>query len=61
VVTVEQSGTPALVLTVPPVQKTKDSGMVPVKVICWEIVAATEPVSIAVPVVSVEAYEDIRT
>jgi hypothetical protein len=60
-VAVPQSGTLAVVLTLPPVQNTRDSGIVPVSVMGCAILAVTEPVSVALPVVSVEAYEDIRT
>jgi hypothetical protein len=60
-VAVEQSGTPLVVVTVPPVQKTKDSGIVPVKVICWAVLAVTEPVSVAPPVTFVEAKLEILT
>ena len=55
VVAVEQSGMPPVVTMVAPVQKTSDSGMVPVRVICVAVLAATTPVSIALPVVLVEA------
>jgi hypothetical protein len=58
---VAQSGTPAVVVTVPPVQNTKDSGIVPVRVICCAVEAVTVPVSVADPVVSVEAKVDIHT
>jgi hypothetical protein len=61
VVAVEQSGIPELVDTVPPVQKMSDSGIIPVRVICWAVLAVTTPVSIALPVVSVEAYVETRT
>jgi hypothetical protein len=58
---VAQSGTPAVVVTVPPVQNTSDSGIVPVRVICCAVEAVTVPVSVADPVVSVEAKVDIHT
>jgi hypothetical protein len=61
VVAVEQSGMPALVPTVPPVQNIKDSGICPVKVICVAVLAATTPVSIGLPVALVDAYVEIRT
>jgi hypothetical protein len=43
------------------VQNTKDSGIVPVNVICVAVLAFTVPVSVAEPVVSVEAKVDIHT
>jgi hypothetical protein len=55
VVAVEQSGTLLVVLTVPPVQKTRDSGMVPVRVICCAVLAVTTPLSPTVEVASVVA------
>jgi hypothetical protein len=60
-VAVEQSGTPLVLLIVPPVQKIKDSGMVPVSVIWVAVLAATVPLSVTPPVVSVEAYVVMRT
>ena len=60
-VAVEQSGTLDVVPTVAPVQKTKDSGIVPVKVIWLAVLAATEPLSVTDPVVSIDAYVVIRT
>lgn len=60
-VAVAQSGTEAVVPTVPPVQKTRDSGMVPVRIICSFTEAVTLPVSMAVPVALVEANVEIRT
>jgi len=54
-VAVPQSGTLLVVLTVPPAQKTKDSGMVPLRIICSAVLAATEPVSVVPPVVFVLA------
>jgi hypothetical protein len=47
-VAVEQSGIPAVVLTVAPVQKIRDSGIVPVRTIAVEVLTATEPASNAV-------------
>jgi hypothetical protein len=58
---VEQSGIPAVVVTVPPVQKMIDSGIVPVNTICVAVLAVTLPVSMALPVVSSEAYVEMRT
>ena len=60
-VAVLQSGTLDVVLTVPPVQKTRDSGMVPLRLIWVAVLAATVPVSVAPPVVSVLAKVDILT
>jgi len=60
-VAVEQSGTPPVVLTVPPVQKMIDSGIIPVSTIAVAVLAVTEPVSIGEPVASVEAKVEIRT
>ena len=60
-VAVEQSGMLDVVLIVAPVQNISDSGMVPVSSICVAVLAATEPVSVAAPVESVEAWVLIRT
>jgi hypothetical protein len=60
-VAVAQSGTPPLVLTVAPVQKTNDSGMVPVRTICSLTLALTVPVSMAEPVAFVAAKVEILT
>ena len=60
-VAVEQSGTLPDKLTVSPVQKISDSGMIPVSTICVAVLAVTVPVSPAPPVVSVEANVDMRT
>ena len=61
-VAVEQSGIP------PPLtpmdvaaQNISDSGMIPVRIIGFAVLAVTVPVSTAVPVVSVLEYDDIRT
>ena len=60
-VAVEQSGTPLTVPTVPPVQKTNDSGMVPVRSILVAVLAVTVPVSVAPVVALVEVKVVIRT
>jgi hypothetical protein len=60
-VAVAQSGTPLVVSTCAPVQNIRDSGMVPVRVIWFAVLAATVPVSVEAPVVSVEAYVVMRT
>ncbi len=60
-VAVAQSGTPDVVLTVPPVQKTNDSGIVPSKRIWVAVLAETVPVSVAEPVVSMDAKVATRT
>jgi hypothetical protein len=54
-VAVAQSGTLEVVPTVRPVQKTSDSGMVPSSKIWVAVLAVTVPVSVAGPVVSIEA------
>jgi hypothetical protein len=56
-----QSGMPPVRPTVAPVQKIKDSGIVPVRTIGLAVLAVTVPVSVALPVVSVEANVDMRT
>ena len=48
-------------LIVPPVQKMRDSGMVPFSVICVEVLAATVPASVAAPVALLVAYVVMRT
>ena len=60
-VAVVQSGIPAVVLIVPPVQKIKDSGMVPVSAICVAVLAATVPVSVAPVVAFVDVNVVMRT
>jgi hypothetical protein len=60
-VAVEQSGTPLVVVTVCPVQKMMDSGMIPVSTICVEVLAVTVPLSKGEPVAFVEAYICILT
>jgi hypothetical protein len=60
-VAVEQSGMLAVVLIAPPVQNINDSGIYPDKLICVAVLAATVPVSVLLPVVSVDAYVEIRT
>ena len=60
-VAVEQSGTLEVGLIVPPLQNIRDSGIVPVRVIWVAVLAATVPVSVLEPVVSVDAYVVTRT
>ena len=60
-VAVVQSGIPAVVVIVPPVQKIKDSGMVPVRLICVAVLAATVPVSVGPVVALVEVKVVILT
>jgi len=60
-VAVEQSGIPPVVVMAPPVQKISDSGIVPVRVICVEVLAATTPESVAPVVASVEVNVVMRT
>jgi hypothetical protein len=60
-VAVVQSGTPLVVPIVAPAQKTRDSGITPFSRICVAVLAATLPVSIAEPVVSVDENVEILT
>jgi hypothetical protein len=48
-------------VTVCPVQNTKLSGMIPSSWIWFAVLAATVPVSIGVPVASVDVYVLMRT
>ena len=60
-VAVVQSGIPAVVVMVAPVQKISDSGIVPLRTIGLAVLAVTVPRSIELPVVSVDVYVVIRT
>ena len=60
-VAVEQSGTPPVVPTVPPVQKISDSGIVPVSEIWLAVLPATVPVSVDPVVAFVDVKVVMRT
>jgi len=55
-----QLGIPARVVMVPPEQKMRDSGIVPVRTIWVAVLAATTPVSIALPVALLATNVEIR-
>jgi hypothetical protein len=60
-VAVLQSGIPAVVLTVAPVQKMSDSGIVPVRTMGLAVLAATVPLSVEPVVAVVDVKVVIRT
>lgn len=60
-VAVEQSGMPEVELIVAPVQKMRDSGIVPVRVIWFAVAAATVPVSVEPVLALVDVKVVIRT
>ena len=57
---VVQSGMPLTAVIVDPVQKMIDSGIIPLSTICVAVLAVTVPLSIGLPVVSVEANVEMR-
>jgi hypothetical protein len=60
-VAVLQSGTPLVVKIWAPTQNTRDSGIIPLSTTWVAVLAATLPVSVEAPDVSIEAKVVIRT